>query len=134
RSRPSAGLSITLLGAAALIVIALRSNFDHTVLPSGVYRYGAVQAPGSRDVWFYKDGRTATVSVRRLRDTGGLTLGTNGKPDASLGPEWLTPSANPTPGPFTHDAPTQLFVPLVALAHAPLAREAAVIGQGSGMT
>src|SRR6185436_243988 len=38
------------------------------------------------------------------------------------------------PGPFTHDAPTQLFVPLVALAHMPSAKTAAVIGHGSGMT
>ena len=69
------------------------------------------------------------------RDTGGLTLGTNGKPDASLGPEWLNPNCQSRRrGPFTHDAPTQLFVPLVALAHAPQAREAAVIGHGSGMT
>jgi hypothetical protein len=36
-------------------------------------------------------------------------------------------------GPCTYDAPTQLFVPLVALAHAPWARDAAVIGFGSGM-
>jgi predicted membrane-bound spermidine synthase len=132
--RSPIGIALASLGAAALVAIALRSNFDHTVLTSGVYRYGTVQAPGSRDVLFYEDGRTATVSVRRLRETGGLTLGTNGKPDASLGPEWLSPTATPTPGPFTHDAPTQLFVPLVALAHAPLARDAAVIGQGSGMT
>ena len=31
------------------------------------------------------------MSVRRLPDNGGLTLGTNGKPDASLGTEWLKP-------------------------------------------
>ncbi|MGH7620136.1 MAG: fused MFS/spermidine synthase [Gemmatimonadaceae bacterium] len=120
--------------AAALVTIAVRSNFDHTYMTSGVYRYGAVQDPGTRHVLFYKDGRTATVSVRRLPETGGLTLGTNGKPDASLGPEWMNPKLVTPPGPFTHDAPTQLFVPLVALAHAPKAQEAAVIGFGSGMT
>ena len=117
-----------------VVAIAVRTDFDHTFLTSGVYRYGTLQEPGSRDVLFYKDGRTATVSVRRIPETGGLTLGTNGKPDASLGPEWMNPKLPPNPGPFTHDAPTQLFVPLVALAHAPWAREAAVIGFGSGMT
>src|SRR5581483_2367841 len=110
-----------------------RANFDHTFLTSGVYRYGTVQAPGSRHVLFYKDGRTATVSVRRMPDTGGLTLGTNGKPDGSLGPEWMT-RLTTAPGPFTHDAPTQLMVPLVALAFVPQAREAAIIGFGTGMT
>ncbi len=120
--------------AAAVVTIAVRTNFDHTFITSGVYRYGNVQDPGTRHVLFYKDGRTATVSVRRMPDTGGLTLGTNGKPDASLGPEWMNPKLVTQPGPFTHDAPTQLFVPLVALAHAPRAQEAAVIGFGSGMT
>ncbi|HTE44105.1 MAG TPA: fused MFS/spermidine synthase, partial [Gemmatimonadaceae bacterium] len=127
---------IVLAAAAAIFVVvtALRTDFDHTVLTSGVYRYGTVQAPGSRKIVFYKDGRTATVSMRRLLDTGGLMLGTNGKPDASLGPEWLSNAVPTERTAFTHDAPTQLFVPLVALAHIPQAREAAVIGFGSGMT
>jgi spermidine synthase len=120
--------------AAAVILASLRAQLDHTVLTSGVFRYGSVQAPGSREVLFYKDGRTATVSVRRIPDTHGLTLATNGKPDASLGPEWLNAKAEPTPGAFTHDAPTQLFVPLIPLAYVPNAKTAAVIGFGSGMT
>ena len=130
------GLKFSLAGglAAAIIVFSLRANLDHTVLTSGVFRYGTVQAPGTREVLFYRDGRTATVSVRRIPDTHGLTLATNGKPDASLGPEWLNPKADPTPGAFTHDAPTQLFVPLIPLAYVPAAKTAAVIGFGSGMT
>jgi spermidine synthase len=120
--------------AALLVTIAFRENFDQGYLTSGVYRYGGVQKPGTRQVLFYKDGRTATVSVRRIPASNGLTLGTNGKPDASLGPEWLDQRQTAKPGPFTHDAPTQMFVPLVALAHAPRAQEAAVIGFGSGMT
>ena len=127
---------IALAGAAALalVAIAVRADFDPTMLTSGVYRYGGVQAPHSRTILFYKDGRTATVSVRRIPETGGYTLGTNGKPDGSLGPEWLDTTRTYPIGPFTHDAPTQLFVPLVALAHAPRARTAAVIGFGTGMT
>ncbi|HTJ21265.1 MAG TPA: fused MFS/spermidine synthase [Gemmatimonadaceae bacterium] len=120
--------------AAAVIIASLRAQLDHTVLTSGVFRYGTVQAPGSREVLFYKDGRTATVSVRRIPDTHGLTLATNGKPDASLGPEWLNAKVEPKPGAFTHDAPTQLFVPLIPLAYVPNAKTAAVIGFGSGMT
>jgi spermidine synthase len=46
----------------------------------------------------------------------------------------LNPKADPTPGAFTHDAPTQLFVPLIPLAYVPNAKTAAVIGFGSGMT
>jgi spermidine synthase len=120
--------------AAALVTIAVGQQLDRNYLTSGVYRYGGLQRSGPSSVLFYTDGRTATVSVRRISSSGGLTLGTNGKPDASLGPEWLDPNQPVKPGPFTHDAPTQLFVPLVALAHAPAAKEAAVIGFGSGMT
>lgn len=134
RARDRWSLPTGAVVAAILITIAMRSGFDHTFLTSGVYRYGAVQAPRSREVLFYKDGRTATVSVRRIPDTRGLTLATNGKPDASLGPEWLEAGRPIVPGPFTHDAPTQLMVPLIPLAHFPKARDAAVIGFGSGMT
>lgn len=120
--------------AAIVVFIALRSDFDTTLLSSGVFRYGTVQAPHSRQILYYKDGRTATVSVRRLPETGGLNLATNGKPDASLGVEWLNPTLKLVPGPFTHDAPTQLLIPLIPLAYEPNAKQAAVIGWGSGMT
>jgi predicted membrane-bound spermidine synthase len=132
----SMGPSQRITAAAVAAVIALivaRVRLDHTVLTSGVFRYGHVNAPGSRNVMYFRDGRTATVSVRRNPGTAGITLATNGKPDASLGVEWLT-NAPAVRGPFTHDAPTQLFIPLVALAHVPAARQAAVIGYGSGMT
>ena len=36
--------------------------------------------------------------------------------------------------PFTHDASTQVLMPLVALAHVPDAKIVAVIGQGTGMS
>src|SRR5262249_48958556 len=106
RSRWRPVLSLAGGLAAAVIVRSLRAKLDHTVLTSGVYRYGSVAAPGTREVLFYKDGRTATVSVRRIPGTHGLTLATNGKPDASLGPEWLNTNVEPQPGAFTHDAPT----------------------------
>jgi predicted membrane-bound spermidine synthase len=126
--------AVGLAAAAGVVLFALRADFDTTLLTTGVYRYGTIQKPHSRDIVFYKDGRTATVSVRRLPQTGGLSLATNGKPDASLGPEWLDSTRAIVPGPFTHDASTQTLVPLVPLAYAPRARDAAVIGFGSGMT
>lgn len=121
--------------AVILLVILGSARFDTTLLTSGVFRYGATQAPGSADVLFYRDGRTATVSVRRIKGTGGLSLATNGKPDASLGLEWLDPRrAGAKAAPFTHDASTQTLLALITLAHAPAARQAAVIGLGSGMS
>jgi spermidine synthase len=121
------------LGAVALLfLLGARAQFNQGVLTSGVFRYGTAMAPRKSDMAFYKDGRTATVSVRHILSSGGLSLGTNGKPDASLGPEWFRPPGER--GPFTHDASTQMLLPLILLAHAPHAENAAVIGQGSGMS
>ena len=121
------------LGLVALMfIIGARADFNRGVLTSGVFRYGSAKAPSVSDVAFYSEGRTATVSVRRILSSGGLSLATNGKPDASLGPEWFHPPVTRTA--FTHDASTQMLLPLLLLAHAPDARNAAVIGQGSGMS
>jgi predicted membrane-bound spermidine synthase len=125
---------VGLAAAAGVVLFALRADFDTTLLTTGVYRYGTIQEPHSREVVFYKDGRTASVSVRKLALTGGLSLATNGKPDASLGPEWFDTTRAIVPGPFTHDASTQMLIPLIPLSYVPHAREAAVIGFGSGMT
>ena len=125
-------------GAFAAVLIAAilgKAKFDLTLLTSGVFRYGTVQTPGSADIRFYKDGRTASVSVRRLIATHGLTLATNGKPDASLGPEWFQPHIPGTPrGPFTHNASTQMLSGIIPLAYFPTAKKVAVVGQGSGMS
>jgi hypothetical protein len=47
-----------------------------------VFRYGVVERADSK-VFFYRDGKTASVAVRRQRDS---TVGiiTNGKPDATI--------------------------------------------------
>jgi predicted membrane-bound spermidine synthase len=120
--------------AAVLLVVVVGSatQFNRGVLTSGVFRSGSAKAPTSPDLIYYADGRTATVSVRRIPRSRALFLATNGKTDASLGAEWFVPPA--VPAPFTHDASTQLLLPLVTLAHVPHARLAAVIGQGSGMS
>ena len=105
------------------------------MLTSGVYRYGVVADPSRFVMPFYADGRTATVSVRRHVESRTLTLATNGKPDASLALDWIHPAAKDTARlPVTGDQVTQLMLPLVTLAHAPGARTAAVIGEGSGMS
>ncbi len=118
--------------AAFIQIVALSTRFDPVLLTSGVFRYGVVRRPSQSDIVRYADGRTATVSVRRIGGGVGLSLATNGKVDASVGREWFVPPA--TPAPFTLDASTQVLLPLVTLAHAPDARVAAVIGQGSGMS
>ena len=123
--------------AAALVVgvVGLRVRLDEGLLASGVFRSGRMPEAGQLETPFYRDGRTATVSVQRGRTSGTLYLATNGKTDASLGPEWRR-ACGPgiDPATISGDAATQALLPLVALAHRPSARTAAVIGYGSGMS
>ncbi|PYO04959.1 MAG: spermidine synthase, partial [Gemmatimonadetes bacterium] len=125
----------TIVIASILVFFAASSvRFDRSLLSSGVYRFGGLPAPGEFTNTFYKDGRTATVTVEREPD-GNLILSTNGKPDASVSGDWLAPPARRlTRQSLSDDVSTQVLLPLIAMAHAPQARAAAVIGQGSGMT
>ncbi len=139
RRRSAYALRLAYVGIAVTVVAflagAFTKNFDHRLLNSGVYRYGSISDPGTWEELFYKDGRTATVSVDRHAGTGDLTLRTNGKPDASLAQSWLEPCNDSVLRvPLMTDAATQTLAPLVTLAHNPDATVAAVIGQGSGMS
>ena len=126
---------LALVAAATLVLVStLSPGFDPSVLSSGVFRYGSVPAPGSRDIIFYADGRTASVSVQMGSDSG-FTLATNGKPDASLQAVWFEPPRADSLKPaLASDNATQALLALVTLAHNPQAREAAVIGFGAGMS
>ncbi len=135
RAGHGALLPTAIVGVGVLLLIATVTPFHTAVLSSGVYRYAKVSDPRGYDVPFYRDGRTATVSVRRAHGSRMLTLATNGKPDASLSLSWIKPAPGDTlRRPLTGDQVTQALLPLVTLAHHPHARSAAVIGQGSGMT
>jgi predicted membrane-bound spermidine synthase len=128
--------AIGVAGATVLVVFsaAMNVHFDRGILISGVYRYGRVPKPGARNVVFYRDGRTATVSVRKA-DDGSYSLATNGKPDASLSPIWFQPVTDTTtPVRLDGDESTQVLLPMITLAYAPLAKQGAVIGNGSGMS
>jgi spermidine synthase len=134
-STPAPALAVAgAMTAGAIALIAFAAPFDLPRLTSGVYRHGVVATSQDYTVPFYKDGRTASVSLRRSQD-GFLTLATNGKPDASMDQGWLK-GANTNNELFqlTRDLATQLLLPLVTLAHAPQTQNAAVIGFGSGMS
>ncbi|MGH7678422.1 MAG: fused MFS/spermidine synthase [Gemmatimonadaceae bacterium] len=130
----SGGLAIPLIGTAVLLtLVAVATRFDLARITSGVYRHGVVEQRGLYEFPFYRDGRTATVSVRRSPD-GYLTLATNGKPDASMEKEWLDSARSSDQRVLRRDIATQLLLPLISIAHQPMARNVAVIGFGSGMT
>jgi spermidine synthase len=137
--RRSGGRRLALAGGLGLVAVAGlvlgTAPFDEGLLVSGVFRSGNLGSPGDRQIRFYRDGRTSTVSVVRYTSTGALSLATNGKPDASLPLIWFQPCDPAAPRQvLSADAATQTLLPLVTLAHAPAARSAAVIGQGSGMS
>jgi len=128
------GVVATPILVATLVVL---SPFTPARMASGVYRYAAVTAPDLYRYFFYRDGRTASVSVRQdASDTSGLfTISTNGKPDASVSPKWV--EAYDSAGEkmlLDQDMSTQMFLPILALAHSPGGKVGAVIGQGSGIT
>ena len=128
-------LGASLAAGAAIILIAAGTRLEANMLASGVYRTGVVIPAGQREMKFYRDGRTATVTVARFKATGLVSLATNGKPDASLSTDWYRACDSlHRPVPLQADAATQTLVPLVPLAYAPRARSAAIIGQGSGMS
>jgi predicted membrane-bound spermidine synthase len=119
-------------GLLAALGTTLFAPFTREMLTSGVFRYARVERD-VRNVIFYKDGRTATVSVRQTAGKKEFSLSTNGKPDASLSPIWFDSTAR-SERPVDGDESTQILLPMITLAHMPRAREAAVIGQGSGMS
>jgi predicted membrane-bound spermidine synthase len=131
---PMSRLTALTVGVGAFIaLVAIAVEFDPMRLTSGVYRYAVVPRKGDYAIPFYRDGRTATVSIRRMK-SGFLTLSTNGKPDASMDAYWHSSSFTGPPQALERDIATQVLLPIVTLAHRPDAREVAVIGQGSGMT
>ena len=135
-SRPRRVMIAATLAAGVLIIVAASSTkLEANLLASGVYRTGVLVRPGQREMKFYRDGRTATVTAARFNATGVLSLATNGKPDASLTTDWYRACDSITkPVPLVADPATQALVPLVTLAYMPKAETAAIIGQGSGMS
>jgi spermidine synthase len=133
--KPRLVLGASFAAGAAIILVAAGTRLEANMLASGVYRTGVVIPAQQREMKFYRDGRTATVTVARFKATGLVSLATNGKPDASLSTDWYRAcdSLNHRV-PLQSDAATQTLVPLVPLAYAPRARSAAIIGQGSGMS
>jgi len=106
-------------------------HLDKNLLSSGVYRRDAITT--TDQVLFWKDGRTASVSVRHRGDV--RFIATNGKIDASVSAQWLVdPEEAGPPRAMIADEPTQTFLALVTLAHKPDARVGVVVGQGSGMS
>lgn len=117
--------AVLVASGAGVVVLGgmLQWGLPNRLLQSaGVFRYGKTDMTG-RELLFYRDGATASISVVKM--PGNLTLSTNGKPDAGL------TSINQ---PATSDEVTMLMLGAMPLAVHPKPTEIAVIGWGSGLS
>ena len=113
-----------LVGGAALIVVLVGVNLDPKRLASGVYRYGEAVLDEQTTAVYYRDGKTATISL--IARSGLLTISTNGKPDAAI---QMDPQR-----PVTSDEITMVMAAALPLTYNSQARQIANIGLGSGLT
>jgi predicted membrane-bound spermidine synthase len=123
-SRRIHALAAVILGALAATATARAAILEPERLSSVVFRHGQA-LPDFGRVFFYRDGKTASVAVRS-QENGIVTILTNGKPDASIR---LDPDLPPSPDEYT--ASLLAALPLLMK---PDAKTFANIGWGSGLT
>ena len=112
------------LAALTALLIAFSPAWDRELLASGVYMYAPYVPPDldletqlkAGTMLYYREGASATVSVKRL--TGTTTLAVDGKTDASNRGDMLTQKLVAHLPLLLHDNP----------------REVGIIGLGSGVT
>lgn len=116
--------------AIAASVIAIFStfvliDFDYNRITSGVFRHGQTRLDENDNLLFYKDGKTASISVVGS-NRGTIRIATNGKTD---GEAHIVDGA-----PYTVDEPTMMLAAALPLAYVEKAEKAAVIGFGTGLS
>jgi len=112
------------VGLTALTVVVATVDLDPKRLSSGVYRYRPADLGAETKVIFYRDGKTASISLTAIGSQ--VTISTNGKPDAGVQMDPQRPS--------TLDEITMVMAAAMPLAYASNARRVANIGLGSGLT
>jgi spermidine synthase len=113
------------LGTAALTIVITSVHLDPYQMASGVYRYGRDSVSHDDQVFFFRDGKTATVSLTRDK-AGYVAIATNGKPDASI--QMLAGKE------LSSDEITMSMLAATALGFKLEAQTIANVGMGSGMT
>lgn len=109
--------------ALALAFASVRMQFDVHRMVSGVFRYGAIYTAAEVTPHFYRDGKTATVSLVEFPE--GTSIRTNAKSDGAI---------NLKVGPRISDEVTMVLTAVLPLALNPEAKNAAIIGMGTGLT
>ena len=109
----------------SLIAVLTVGNIDPRISASGIFRYGSKQISDDFEVFFHRDGKTATISVTGNDEV--RSIRTNGKPDAAI----HISNANDL---YTSDEATMTLLGLIPLLAKPDAELVANIGFGSGLT
>jgi SAM-dependent methyltransferase len=109
--------------ALALILAFGAVRFDVHRMVSGVFRHGTIFTATDINPLFYKDGKTASVSLVEFAE--GTSIRTNGKSDGAI---------NLKAGPRISDELTMVLTAALPLAFKPEAKNAAIIGMGTGLT
>lgn len=110
--------------AAVALLIAIRIPFDPMKLASGVYRHGKSLIGANDRILFYRDGKTASISVSASPNLS-VGIATNGKPDAAI----MMGKNHPT-----DDEPTMVLLAALPLSMLDAPKRVGVIGFGSGLT
>lgn len=95
---------------------------------SSVFRKFSLLNPNNVEVLYYKDGKTASVSVLKYKSSDIISLATNGKVDASAPKDQSDLTSD------SGDMPTQIFLGALPLAYHSNPERVAIIGFGSGIT
>ncbi|MGA2777907.1 MAG: spermidine synthase [Steroidobacteraceae bacterium] len=123
RQRPRAAAVATAAGLLVLVLTLFVVNLDPLRMASGVYRTGLATLPVGTKVAYFRDGKTATISL--VEKDGVMVIATNGKPDAGVQIGQGRPTA---------DESTVLLAAAMPLSMHPNPRRVANIGFGSGLT
>jgi len=109
--------------ALALVLAFGVVQFDVHRMVSGVFRHGVIYTAENIKMLYYKDGKTATVSLVEFEE--GTSIRTNAKSDGAI---------NLKPGARISDEVTMVLTAVLPLAIKPEAKNAAIIGMGTGLT
>jgi spermidine synthase len=125
RERIRAVAEALVVSVCAGAVLLVFSNITPAKLASGVFRYQRSEVPPNLTFYFYRDGKTASINVHGTMGKA-LTIGTNGKPDATL---IYDPSVSEM-----SEEDTMILLGSMPFGYKPDAKRIAVIGMGSGLT
>lgn len=112
--------------SAMALMVAVRIPFDSMQLASGVFRSGQASLDKNEKILFYRDGKTASVSVVANPEAKTYRIATNGKVDASV----LMDTAGKPP----LDEATMILAAALPMSMLDAPDSIGVIGFGSGLT